>query len=41
MIEELGVDAVMVGRAAMNNPYIFHANQPLLRNRRGVARASI
>ena len=23
MIEELGVDAVMVGRAAMNNPYIF------------------
>ncbi|MFZ2676570.1 tRNA-dihydrouridine synthase, partial [Streptococcus alactolyticus] len=23
MIEEIGVDAVMVGRAAMNNPYIF------------------
>ena len=23
MIEEIGVDAVMIGRAAMNNPYLF------------------
>ena len=41
MIEELGVDAVMVGRAAMNNPLYLHANQPLLRNRRELLRTSI
>ena len=35
MIEELGVDAVMVGRAAMNNLAFFIKSTHFFRNRRG------
>ncbi|MEN6347912.1 MAG: tRNA dihydrouridine synthase DusB [Syntrophomonas sp.] len=34
MIEETGCDAVMIGRAAMGNPFIFHETVELLENGR-------